>query len=104
MTSALPRLTSFTDYLDLYARARPDADAVWHAGTLLSYRALAEQVDAMAGSLAAAGLRAGDRVAVLMGNGMAWPELLFGLSARGAVCVSTSSRRAKSPPAPAPPS
>ena len=27
MTSALPRLTSFTDYLDLYARARPDADA-----------------------------------------------------------------------------
>lgn len=65
MTSALPRLTSFTDYLDLYARARPDADAVWHAGTLLSYRALAEQVDAMAGSLAAAGLRAGDRVAVL---------------------------------------
>jgi len=64
MTSALPRLTSLTDYLDLYARARPDADAVWHAGTLLSYRALAEQVDAMAGSLAAAGLRAGDRVAV----------------------------------------
>src|SRR5208283_1404352 len=65
MALALPRLTTYGDYLDLHAREQPSADAVWHAGRTLSYRDLAEQVARMADALAAAGVEAGDRVAVL---------------------------------------
>ena len=87
MALALPRLTTYADYLDLYAREQPGADAVWHAGRTLSYRDLAEQVARMADALAAAGVEAGDRVAVLC---TPRPEYLVSLLAamrRGAVWV-----------------
>lgn len=92
MVNALPRLTAFTDYLDHYARIRPEADALWHDGTLISYRDLAVRVDRMAGSLIAAGLRAGDRIAVLSSPR---PEYLISMLAAfriGAVWVGLNPR------------
>lgn len=41
----------------------------------------------VAGGLARAGVRPGDKVAVMMGNRLEWVEVFFGLSALGAVCV-----------------
>jgi acyl-CoA synthetase (AMP-forming)/AMP-acid ligase II len=41
----------------------------------------------LAAGLAGAGIGEGDKVAVLLGNGHEWPEVLFGLAALGAVCV-----------------
>ncbi len=92
MTGTLPRLNSFVDYLDLYARTQPDADAVWHAGTVLSYATLAERVQAMAGSLAAAGLRAGDRVAVLSTPGPDYLVTMLAAFRLGAVWVGLNPR------------
>lgn len=65
MSLTLPRLTTLADYLDHYAAETPHAEAVWHEGHMLSYAELSERVTHMAGSLSAAGLIAGDRVAVL---------------------------------------
>ncbi|GAA4410957.1 AMP-binding protein [Quisquiliibacterium transsilvanicum] len=56
-------------------------------GGACSYAALDGRARRVANAFAGLGVRARDRVAVLMGNGMAWPEILFGLSAIGAVCV-----------------
>ena len=55
MALELPRFTTLADYLDYYAAETPDADAVWHDGTTLSYAELAHRVDRVAGSLAASG-------------------------------------------------
>ncbi len=41
----------------------------------------------VAQGLRAQGVEPGDRVAVLMGNRLEWPEVFFGLAALGAVCV-----------------
>jgi fatty-acyl-CoA synthase len=41
----------------------------------------------LASGLAREGIKRGDKVAVLLGNGHEWPEVLFGLAALGAVCV-----------------
>lgn len=92
MTLTLPRFTTLADYLDHYAAETPAADAVWHDGALLSYAELAEKVERMAGSLAAAGLSAGDRVAVLS---TPRPEFLISLLAAfklGAVWVGLNPR------------
>ena len=92
MALALPRFTTLADYLDHYAAETPGADAVWHEGTLLSYAGLAGRVERMAGSLAAAGLTSGDRVAVLS---TPRPEFLITLLAAfklGAVWVGLNPR------------
>lgn len=52
-----------------------------------SYGSLDRRARRVANAFAGLGVRAGDRVAVLMGNGLAWPEVLFGLTSIGAVCV-----------------
>ena len=92
MAQQLPRLGSYADYLALYARTQADADAVWHEGVMWSWRELARQVEAMAGALAAAGVRPGDRVAVLC---TPRPEFLVTLLAAfrlGAVWVGLNPR------------
>ena len=63
--TAVPRFTTLVDYLDHYAATTPDADAVWHEGTTLSYRELASRVEALANTLVALGVTRGERVAVL---------------------------------------
>ncbi len=64
-TAAVPQPTSYLDYLDHYARATPDADAVWFEGVTVSYRELAERVADLAATLAALGAAPGVRVATL---------------------------------------
>lgn len=92
MPLALPRFTTLADYLDHYAAETPAADALWHEGTMLSYAELAQRVERMAGSLSAAGLTQGDRIAVLS---TPRPEFLITLLAAfklGAVWVGLNPR------------
>ncbi|MBC9926432.1 MULTISPECIES: class I adenylate-forming enzyme family protein [unclassified Leucobacter] len=92
MTLTLPELRTFADYLGHYARTTPDADAVWHDGRVRSYRELDADVNAMAASLTAAGVRPGDRVAQLSAPR---PEFLVALLAAnriGAVWVGLNPR------------
>lgn len=53
------------DYLDRHAADHPEREAVRCSGTSLTYSGLAAQVEICARAMLAAGLRAGDRVAVL---------------------------------------
>lgn len=92
MTFTLPKLATFAEYLDYYAQTTPAADAIWHAGNVMSYRELAAAVENLAGSLTAAGLTVGDRVAVLSAPR---PEFLISLLAAhqiGAVWVGLNPR------------
>src|SRR4051794_33532390 len=68
-------------------RAGPDRPAVTFQGRTLSYAELDERSDRLAAGLAAAGLRKGDRVGVLMHNRLEWLELLFALGKLGGVIV-----------------
>jgi len=52
-----------------------------------SFRELRSRARMFAAGLSAQGIGKGSRVAVLMGNRLEWPEVLFGLAALGAICV-----------------
>jgi len=56
-------------------------------GTRLTYGALAARVDTLAGRLAAAGVRRGDRVALALPNGPEFVELLLAAAAIGAAAA-----------------
>ena len=56
------------DYLDDALAQRPSAPALLFQGRAVSWRELADAGDAFAGALAAMGVRAGDRVAVVLPN------------------------------------
>ena len=74
---------AFTVY-DLFARGAAtggDEPAVIQGERVLSFRALRERMDALAGGLAALGLAAGDRICVLAQNDAAYLEL-YGACAR----------------------
>lgn len=59
-----------------------------HDGALaISYRGLAEQIEAMAATLAAAGLRKGDAVAVVLPNGPEFIVLLLALARAGIIAA-----------------
>ena len=55
--------------------------------TWLSWRTVAERAARAAGALAAAGVRRGDRVAVILPTGPSFPDVLFGCQLLGAVPV-----------------
>ncbi|MBL8270277.1 class I adenylate-forming enzyme family protein [Steroidobacter sp.] len=65
MTTAATPLTRISDYVTSHAARDPDAVALIHDENRISYRALMQQVDLLAASLLAAGVRKGDRVATL---------------------------------------
>ena len=67
-----------------------DRPAVSCAGEERSFAELDERARRVAAGLVAAGVRPGDRIAVLMQNRIEWVELLFGIAAAGAVCVPIS--------------
>ena len=54
-----------SDYLDRYAESRPGEEAIVCGTRRMTYAGLVEQVDAVARALLAAGVRRGDRVAML---------------------------------------
>ncbi|MEU5796214.1 amino acid adenylation domain-containing protein [Streptomyces sp. NPDC047813] len=69
------------------ADARPDAVAVRHAGTELTYRTLVERVDALSGRLTAAGAGRGRTVGVLLPRDQELPVALLSVQAAGAAYV-----------------
>nr|WP_226363965.1 Pls/PosA family non-ribosomal peptide synthetase [Pseudonocardia abyssalis] len=66
-----PPPRTLLDVLAATAARHPHEPAVDAAGTLLTYRGLAHEVDALRGRLAAAGIGVGDRVGVRISSGTA---------------------------------
>ncbi len=74
------------------AQIGPDHLAVVDADRSLDYRALHERTGRCAALLAARGVRAGDRVALLLGNRSAYLELVFAAARIGAIAVPINAR------------
>jgi fatty-acyl-CoA synthase len=85
-----PRSRTVGDLLDEMARARPDADAVIFRDQRLTYAALRSRADDLARALLAAGVRRGDRVAVLLPNRPEWLVSAFAIGKIGAITVGVS--------------
>lgn len=71
-------MTSLADILPGHARARPDRAALVAGDRVITYTALEDRVRRTAGALATAGVSAGDRVAVLLGNVPEFVEVVHG--------------------------
>ena len=69
------------------AMGHGDDVAVVFDGEPRPFCALRERALRVADALGSLGVAPGDRVAVLLPNGHAWPEIFFGTAALGAVCV-----------------
>ncbi len=67
----------------------PDRDrvALSYRGEPRTFIDLHSRSRTVANALSAEGVKPGDRVAVLLSNSHAWPEIFFGLAAMGAICV-----------------
>ncbi|GAA2208838.1 acyl--CoA ligase family protein [Nonomuraea monospora] len=76
-----------TSFLERSATVFGPRLAVVDGGLELTYAALWDRVQRLAGALASAGVRPGDRVAVLAANGHLLLESTFGVPAAGAVMV-----------------
>ncbi|MDP6977011.1 MAG: AMP-binding protein [Myxococcota bacterium] len=63
--STVPDLPRISDYLDHWARVKPEQDALVLGATRWTYRDLASQVDRLSKALLANGVGRGDRVAVM---------------------------------------
>ena len=85
-----PRSRTLGDLLDETARARPDADAVIFRDQRLTYGVLAARADELARALFAAGVRRGDRVALLLPNRPEWLVAAFAAAKLGAITVGVS--------------
>jgi long-chain acyl-CoA synthetase len=72
---------------DVPLKLQPDAVAVIQDETTLTYRQLDERTSRMANALAALGVRAGDRVALMFGNDWRFLESFFGPMRLGGVSV-----------------
>ena len=75
------------EWLRQRAGLSPDRIAVVAGDESLTFAALDVAVDAVAARLAALGVGAGDRVALLAGNGLAFIEALLGLGRLGAIVL-----------------
>ncbi len=91
---ALP--SSLVDMLRHSVDAHPDRDALVELdGPRVSYRELWDRAAGVAGGLRAAGVRAGDRVAIRLGNGNEWVLAFFGTIFAGGVVVPVNTRFAE---------
>ncbi|WP_084000225.1 class I adenylate-forming enzyme family protein [Actinomadura kijaniata] len=75
-----------------FAAATPDAVAVVDGDRRLTYRGLHDRSSRLANALLERGLRPGDRVAVLLGNRMEYPEVIAGLTKAGLTLVPVGTR------------
>lgn len=75
-----------------FGAASPQAVAVVDGDRRLTYRALDDRSNRLANTLLAAGLRPGERVAVLLGNRMEYPEVAAGIAKAGLVMVPLNPR------------
>ncbi|HJU31759.1 MAG TPA: AMP-binding protein, partial [Hyphomicrobiaceae bacterium] len=74
------------------AARRPDGEALVCGNERLTYREFEGAVARCAAGLTAVGIAKGDRVAMLLGNGIAFPILLFAALRIGAIAVPMSVR------------
>ena len=75
-----------------FARATPGAIAIVDGERTLTYAALDERASRLANALLAAGLRPGERVAVLLGNRLEYCEVAAGLAKAGLPMVPLNPR------------
>ena len=75
-----------------FARATPAATAVIDGDRTLTYAALDERASRLAGHLLSSGFQRGDRVAVLLGNRLEYPEVAAGIAKAGLVMVPLNPR------------
>jgi o-succinylbenzoate---CoA ligase len=80
------------DWLDRRASVQPDHPAVMTDGRSVTYAELARRACAAGGRLVRMGVQHGDRVAVLLQNGLEFVEVMYGLMGCGAVLVPLHSR------------
>ena len=85
-----PHSRTLGSLLDEMAAARPNADAVVFQGERLSYGGLKARADDLARAFLAAGVRRGDRVAVILPNRPEWLIAMFAASKIGAITVGVS--------------
>jgi acyl-CoA synthetase (AMP-forming)/AMP-acid ligase II len=75
-----------------WARAAPESIAIRDGPRLLTWRALADAIDACARHLGSAGVRSGDRVVIVAENSLAQIAALFAASTLGACAVPVNPR------------
>lgn len=75
-----------------FAVASPDATAVIDGDRTLTFAALDERASRLANHLLALGLATGERVAVLLGNRLEYPEIAAGIAKAGLVMVPLNPR------------
>jgi O-succinylbenzoic acid--CoA ligase len=80
------------DLLAEAAARHGDGEALVCGAERLTYRIVEDAVARCAAGLAAAGIGAGDRVAMLLGNGVAFPVVMFAALRLGAIAVPLSTR------------
>ncbi|MGM0585353.1 MAG: class I adenylate-forming enzyme family protein [Pseudomonadota bacterium] len=78
--------------LEAAVAARPEAEALICGEERLTWAELDREVRALAAGLAARGVGPGDRVALLLGNGVPFVTLLYAVARLGAVAVPLSTR------------
>ncbi|MES1149765.1 MAG: AMP-binding protein, partial [Bradyrhizobium guangdongense] len=83
-------IASIATLLDRHAKQRPQQIAYWDASRSVTYAELARRTASIATSLAKAGLREGDKVAIYLPNGVDWIEACFAALRAGAVIVPIS--------------
>ena len=89
-----PRATTVADLLREHAAASPDAPAYVLGPRVVSFADLDERSNRVAQGLRAAGVGAGDRVAILDKNGLEYFDLVFGAAKLNAVLVAVNWRLA----------
>lgn len=87
------RPARFDDLLRAAAQRTPGAPALIHARTALDYATFDAWADRIAHGLAAAGIGAGERVAVFCDNGLPFFLTVLGIVRRGAVAVPIGARQ-----------
>jgi len=84
--------TTIGRLLDRQAERTPGADALVMPGERLSYAELARRSDAVASLLAQRGVKAGDKVGILLENRVEFVLALFAIAKLGAVSVPVNAR------------
>ncbi len=79
--------STLPDVLRAGAEARPDRELLRYEGASATYREVEEDSNRVARALAARGAREGDRIALMMPNGLEWPIAALAVAKLGAITV-----------------
>ena len=88
------RRSHWVNHLERHAHGRPEGVAFRFRGETTTWRELHDRVERLAAALAARGVAAGDRVAMLMGNRPEYMEALLAANRLGAIGVPVNFRLA----------